>query len=516
YDAIAAPAVVGSPPRSPDFDPPQNHADKYGVGGTGAGDGFYWDHFNRRTMVYLPTNGGMLHGFDGETGDETFAYIPDDVMGLAPGEVVGSRDLLSEFVELVVAQNNGITNHQFTMSGAPTVKDAFLRSDAGGDNEWHTILSFGRGRGGRALSALDVTDPTNPRLRFNIVNREGINDGLLDGMGETWSTPTMGNVQTTNTTSSPDRVDQWLAFFGGGYGCNNASREGQYLFAVRVENGSVYHRAQVTNDTTAAIPNNAVVTMPTLYNPHSEDVADNKDFITRIYVGDVQGGIWKLVTTALNPTGWTFRKFAEVGKDQPITAPIAIMNDANNQQIYVMAGTGGDLRVSATGRTFKLSTMIDVDPDGANTTQYPLGSTPFWSQALNPDERVYISPVTVGTVENSGTPMVFFAASAPGFNTQTCTGFFNSSLYALGLLSGQAELDLDGGGPDTSLAIADSKITGLYARSGHVYVSKSGGLGANSGSVTVYGDGDFSDDVSTGGSGITIQVLVDGFRISPF
>jgi hypothetical protein len=47
----------------------------------------------------------------------------------------------------------------------------------------------------------------------------------------------------------------------------------------------------------------------------------------------------------------------------------------------------------------------------------------------------------MGTVENSAMPLVFFAASAPGFDNATCTGFFNSSLYALGLLSGQAEVD---------------------------------------------------------------------------
>jgi hypothetical protein len=29
--------------------------------------------------------------------------------------------------------------------------------------------------------------------------------------------------------------------------------------------------------------------MPTLYNPHQNDVADNKDYITRAYVGDIQG-----------------------------------------------------------------------------------------------------------------------------------------------------------------------------------------------------------------------------------
>jgi hypothetical protein len=516
FDAIASPAVVGSPPRSPDFDPPQNHADKYGVGGTQVGDGFYWDNFNRRTMVYLPTNGGMLHGFDGQTGDEVFAYIPDDVMGMATGEVAGSRDLLSDFVALVVAENNGIQNHQFTMSGAPSVRDAFLRSDFGGDNEWHTVLTFGRGRGGRFLSTLDITDPLAPRLQFNIGNREGLNDNLLDGMGETWSTPVMGNVQTTNTTSNPDRADQWLAFFGGGYGCNNTSKEGQYLFSVRLENGSVYNRAQVTNDTTAAIPLNAVVAMPSLYNPHQQDVADNKDYITRAYVGDIQGVIWKLVTTDFNPNNWTFQKFAELGKNQPITAPVALMADPNNQRVYVMAGTGGDLRASSTNNLFKFATFIDVDPDGANSSQYPLGSSPFWSKALNPQERTYIAPVTIGTVENSAMPLVFFAASAPGFDNATCTGFFDSSLYALGLLSGQAEVDLDGGGPDESVAITGEKITGLYARDGHLYVSKSGGLGSGAGSLTVYGDGDFSDDVSSGGSGLTIQVLVDGFRISPF
>jgi len=508
--------VVAVSLKKHDFDPPQNHADEYGVGGTQVGDGFYWDHFNRRTTVYLPTNGGMLHAFDGETGDEVFAYIPDDVMGMAAGEVAGSRDLLSEFVALVVAENNGIANHQFTMSGAPTVKDAFLRSDYGGDDGWHTVLTFGRGRGGRFLSALDITDPQAPQLRFNVGNREGINDLLLDGMGETWSTPVMGNVQVTNTSGDPDRADQWLAFFGGGYGCNNASREGQYLFSVRLENGSVYNRSQVTNDTTAAVPYNAVVAMPSLYNPHQQDVADNKDYVTRVYVGDIQGVIWKLVTTDFNPNNWTFRKFAELGKNQPITAPVALMNDPNNQRVYVMAGTGGDIRVSTTNNLFKFATFVDADLDGSNTTQYPLGSTPYWSKVLNSGERVYIAPVTIGTVDNTAIPLVFFAASAPGFSTATCTGFFNSSLYALGLLSGQAEVDLDGGGNDESVSVSDSKITGLYARDGHLYVSKSGGLGSGAGSLDVYGSGDFSDDVQSGGSGLTIQVLVDGFRISPF
>jgi len=517
YDAIAAPAVVQNPPRSPDFDPPQMHADKYGVGGAQAGDGFYWDHFNRKTMVYLPTNGGMMHGFDAETGDEVFAYIPDDAMSFDNQEVLGSRDVLSEFVELVVAETNGIASHPSFLSNSPTVKDAFLRSDNTGDDNWHTLLAFARGRGGRFVSVLDITDPLQPELRFNTGNREGINDGLLDGLGETWSTPVMGNVQTTNPNSDPDNADQWLLFLGGGYGCNNAADEGQYLFALSAEDGSVYFRGQVTNDASASIAYNAVVAMPVLYNPHQANAADNADFVTRVYVGDVQGVIWKLVTKNTSPASWSFQKFAELGLNQPITAAVALMKDVNNQQVYVMAGTGGDRRVSATTNTFKFAAFVDKDAEGANTTQYPLGSSPFWERTLNAEERVQVAPVTVGRVGDPVVaPVVFFAATRSEFELSSCSDKFFSTLYALGIVSGQAEVDLDSdGSKDESVDLGSGKVTGLYARNKNVWVSKSGGLDT-AGSLTFYGDGKFSDDPPTTGGGMTIQMLVDSFRISPF
>jgi hypothetical protein len=515
YDTLTGLAVVQNPPRSPDFDPPQNHANEYGVGGTQVGDGFYWDHFNRETMVYLPTNIGMMHGFAAETGEEVFAYIPGDVVGIDNNEVAGSRDTLRDVVELIVADNNGITNHQFTMSGSPTVSDAFLRSDHGGDDAWHTMLVFGRGRGGRFISGLDITDPSNPVLRFNRGNSEGTSDGLYDGLGETWSTAVMGNVQTSTNISNPDTIDQWLAFFGGGYGCAS-NGEGPYLFAIRLEDGEVYHRAQATSDPAAPLTDNAIVGMPTLYNPHQEDVQDRKDYTTRAYVGDLQGTIWKLVTLDVDPANWTFGKFAELGLDQPITAGVTLLADHNNQQVYVMAGSGGDLRVDSAATDFKFAAFIDADAEGANTTQYPLGSTPFWELALNPDQRVYVPPVTVGKIGDPIAPVVFFAASKPEFDAGTCESEFASSLYALGVLSGQAEVDLDGGGNDTSVDLGNNKVTGLDVADGNLYVSESGGLGA-SGELDVYGDGDFSDDAGAGGTPwATVQVLIDSFRVSPF
>lgn len=516
YDALAAPAIMQNPPRSPDFDPPQNHADKYGVGGSVAGDGFYWDHFNRRTMAYLPTNGGVLHGFDAETGDEIFGYLPDDVLGLASGEVPGSRDTLKDLVQLVVAENNGIANHQFLLSGSPTVGEAFLRSDRGGDDEWHTMLTFGRGRGGRFVTGLDVTDPLNPLLRFNVGNREGLTDGDLDGMGETWSTPVMGNVLTDASRTDEDRVDQWVAFMGGGYGCDNSLDEGQYMFAIRVEDGSVHYADNVTNDSSAAIPVNALVAMPRLFNPHEEDTADYVDQITRVYIGDVQGRIWKLVTHDEDPSNWTLGVFAELGDDQPITAPVSIVFNRQSQEVYVMAGTGGDQRIDGTAVDFKFVGLIDRDAEGDNTLQYASGTSAEWEQAVDPEERVYVAPVVIGSFENGSDPVVFFASSRPTFDGNTCETKFFSTLWGLTITDGLAFADLDGTGVSENVDLGEGKVTGLYARGKNLYVSESGGLGS-SGSLSVYGDGQFEDGLPGGGGGsFSIQVMVDGFRMSPF
>ena len=519
YDSVGAPAVMPSPTRSPDFDPPQNHGPEYGVGGSIAGDGFFWDHFNRQTMVYLPTNDGVMHGFDAGTGVEVFGYLPDDVVGMNPSEVGGSRDTLRDFVELVVAENNGIPNHQYLLSGSPTLSEAFLRSDYGGDDDWHTMLTFGRGRGGRFVSGLDVTYPLSPALRFNVGNREGMNDFELDGLGETWSTTVMGNVLTDASSSNPDRVDQWVAFLGGGYGCDNSNDEGQYLYALRLEDGSVHYYDKVTSDSNAIIPHNALVAQPRLFNPHEEDTTDSKDYVTRVYIGDVQGNVWKLVSQDANPNNWTLSRLAELGDEHPITAPVSLLKDINNQEVYVLAGTGGDQRVDTTsngGVDFKFVALLDRDPEGVNTFQYPLGTAPLWEKDLNPDERVYVSPVTIGKIGDAVPPVVFFAASKPLFNGAFCETHFFSSLFALGVFSGQAEVDLDGGANDESVDLGRSKVTGLYARGNELYVSESGGLGT-AGSLSVYGDGDFSDDLpSSGGGSYLVQVLVDYFRMSPF
>jgi hypothetical protein len=507
-------SVVSNPPRSPDFDPPQAHTDEYGVGGSTAGDGFYWDHFNRETLVFYTSNAGILHAFAGRTGAERWGYIPDDAVGLDPAETPGSRDTLKDFVRLVVGNNNGVINHKFTLSGLPNAEDAFLRQDHGGDDEWHTLLSFGRGRGGRFITVLDVTNPVNPLLRWNRGNREGIAEGPLDGLGETWSVPVLGNVNTRINPSTLDtRVDQWLVFAGGGYGCDNNQEEGQFLFAFRAEDGFIHFRGQVTNDASAPIDNNALPATPTLYRPHQLDPSDSNDFVTRVYIPDVQGRVWKLDSSRPDPGQWTLGVFAEMGLDQSITASVTLMKDIfQPNRVFVMTGSGGDRRAPVPPGGFKFRTWIDADAEGANTTQFLANDLPLFEQVFNTEERMFVPAVTAGRIGDTLAPVVFFAASRETLAVATCEIGFQSTLYALGIESGLPLFDLDDTQPGTGQAsLGEGKVQGSTTRGRGLLLTM------DKKTVDYRNDGDFSDDPAPPGVGqFTLQLLVEGFRISPF
>ena len=65
----------------------------------------------------------------------------------------------------------------------------------------------------------------------------------------------------------------------------------------------------------------------------------------------------------------------------------------------------------------------------------------------------------------------------PLFNGAFCETHFFSSLFALGVISGQAEVDLDGGANDESVDLGRSKVTGLYARGNELYVFRERRIG---------------------------------------
>jgi hypothetical protein len=257
-----------------------------------------------------------------------------------------------------------------------------------------------------------------------------------------------------------------------------------------------------------------------MFNPHQEDAADNKDFVTRVYIPDVQGRVWKLNTLDPDTSNWTMNVFAEMGSDHPITAGVTLLEDPfEPNRVFVIAGSGGDRRAPVPPGGFKLRIWIDKDSDVTNRTQYFAGDPPHIERFFNPEERMFVQPRTAGQIGDPTNlePAVFFAASRENVAATTCAVSFNSTLYSSGIETGLPLFDLDTTQPeDSQTSLGDTKVQQLFIRDGNLYVSESGGLGGT-GSVSVWGDNTFDDDPAPAGIGrFKLQLLVEGFRISPF
>ena len=503
------PTVVLNPPRSPDEGGPLYHAAEYGSDFNNGG--FYWDHINRLTVVYMGTNGGPMHAFRGDNGTELYAYIPGNLL-----------PKLWQFVRLVVAQRNGFINHEFMVAAAASVEDAFFQTD----QSWHTILAFGRGQGGKYVTALDVSNAPDwdgtsstapideadfvhlPRLRFTVGNIDGVvdSDGLgenYDGFGETWSVPVMGAV-------AEGVGDRAVLFMGSGYGCVGED-QGRYFYVLNLEDGTVYKKFGPINDDAAASIDGQC---------HGRDAdpllargSRHESLYRRSAGGRPQVGHFELrqgtvdVQRLLRDGGRSTHRRA----DRPFRAVRRYPDSTLRWNRWWTSARACLLDSSSSS-----SASSTRDMEGQNTPGTVM-TTPTGTFVVDlPDnERIFVSPVTAPTPDGNGA--VFFASSAPGIDLVTCTNIFTSTLFGFSATTGAADFDMDNSqaGTQSSTHVGNVKVTGLFHREGHLYVSKSGGLGVT-GSTEVRGSDEFPGITGGSAMGNAVSFLLSGYRFSPF
>ena len=224
-------------------------------------------YLNRTPVVYVGSNGGMLHGFNAENGQELFSYVPSAV-----------------FKNLHVLTNPAYS-HKFFVNGAPTIVDAFY------SGSWHTVLAGALGRGGQSIFALDVTNPA----QFDESNADSLflwefDDSDDADLGYTFSEPSIAKMED----------GRWVAIFGNGY--NNTEADGNasttghaVLYIVDVGTGALIKKID-TGIGSIATPNG-------LATPALVDV--NNDYIVDyVYAGDLYGNMWKFDVTSSNPVSW--------------------------------------------------------------------------------------------------------------------------------------------------------------------------------------------------------------------
>ena len=373
----SGPVYVGKPAVGwPEEFPVNNPSTPY--------SGFETAQENRNGVVYVGANDGMLHGFDGDTGEELLAYIPSNLF---------STDT-DKGLHYLTQQDY---SHLYYNDLTPSISDVFI------NGSWHTVLIGGQRAGGQGYFALDITDPTS----FNEGNAANIAmwEFTHEDLGFTYSRPQIGMMNDGT----------WVAIFGNGYnhtGVSTATGGKAQLFIVNIATGALI-KTIVTNDGATAAARNGLAT------PALADL-DGNGTIDRAYAGDLQGNLWAFDLSAATSASWglayTDPLFVTEGS-QPITAKPSLSfhpteitveapdTNANEPNLMVFFGSG--------------QYLVDADksPSPAN---YFYG---VWDKGVSNLNRSNLVDQTISTATFGGIDFRILSQNAVDYTDTTVFGW---------------------------------------------------------------------------------------------
>ena len=250
---------------------------------------------NRTPVIYVGGNDGMLHGFNAVTGAETYAFIPkaaidNDLADLANPDY--GKDV------------EGGIPHRYFVDGELTVADVYSSTDG-----WRTVLIGTMGRGGRAVFALDVTDPAEVKFLWE---KSGTD---VPEIGQVLGKPVI--VKLGN--------NDWRVLIGNGMNSSDGTAK-LLMFDV------------FTGDVTVVGTNNSTDNGLSGVIPWD---SNGDGFTDLAYAGDRLGNLWRF--TNLDGTPSAAKLFEARGPDnnvQPITAAPMVGIHLKTKQRWVFFGTG--------------------------------------------------------------------------------------------------------------------------------------------------------------------------------
>ncbi|HET9597340.1 MAG TPA: hypothetical protein VFP65_17250 [Anaeromyxobacteraceae bacterium] len=213
-------------------------------------DRYRLDKRTRKRVVLVGANDGMLHAFDAGDADTSQAADP---LGVYPYSLGNGKELWA-FVppDLLPRLKDTLLGHQYMVDGSVMVRDVWVDGGASGTgtqdrikqkDEFHTVAIFGERSGGTQYSALDVTDPVNPVLKWTF---PGPLSDDARFMGESWSDfaprpPPIGPVKIDNGGADARGFDErWIVMINGGY--DPAMLQGRAVFMLDAWTGATLWR----------------------------------------------------------------------------------------------------------------------------------------------------------------------------------------------------------------------------------------------------------------------------------
>lgn len=154
---------------------------------------------NPDVEIFFGSNSGAIQSVDADTGEETFAFFPEALLGI-------QQDL---------RLNDPTTAHPYGIDGTftPWTNDEDRDGIQASDPEDFVRLYTGMRRGGRNYYALDVTDRNNPEYMWDISGGTiSANGDDFRELGQTWSRPIKTKILLSGDTEPRD-----VLMFTGGY-----------------------------------------------------------------------------------------------------------------------------------------------------------------------------------------------------------------------------------------------------------------------------------------------------------
>ncbi|TYC60461.1 hypothetical protein FMN52_05590 [Marinobacter sp. BW6] len=341
------------------------------------------DKQNRKPVVYVGANDGMLHAFSADSSDggkELFAYIPEFLFS-------------SEADRGLHYLTNPDYSHRFYVDLSPVVSDVYTQGAGNSAADWRTILIGGARAGGQGIFALDVTNPTqiSENSAGNLVMWEFTSEDD-PRMGYITEPPTIGLARWGNNEY------KWTAFFGNGY---NSQTAASGLFMLNIEGGldgdwdDAGDYRFIAFDTSADAAGLSPVRQLDL---------DGNRIIDRIYAGDLEGNIWAAEVQSngswasvhgSNNNPAPLFTATDGTNPQPITAaPMVVRNPladpANTDPgLLVLFGTGQYLTVDDTSSTDTQSFYGIIDDGTSNLDRDDLLARSLSEDQVTANEQTF-------------------------------------------------------------------------------------------------------------------------------
>ena len=367
---------------------------------------------NRRPVVYVGANDGMLHAFDaskpgtaGTTpGQELFAYVPSAV-----------------YSRLSQLTSPGYS-HKYFVDGSPVVSEA-CSGTCGSVNDWKTVLVGGLNAGGQGIYALNVTRPENigSTPASDVVMWE-FTDRDDPDLGYTFSKPT---IRLMNN-------GKWAVIFGNGF--NSTTSDGKtgngraYLYVLLLDGPGAgnkwvkdanYFKIELKSPgepTFATLPlsdpnRNGLGTVAAV----DRDLDGSTDLV---YAGDLQGNLWKIDVSSADEGQW-LSAFGSEASPLPLftanykdingtTIPQSMTTGAEvsahpNGGFMVLFGTGSFINTSDNLGPFKVDSMYGIwDKEDEAKTRVT-------------DRTKLQRQKVVDTITQNGDTFLFLSACKPNF-----------------------------------------------------------------------------------------------------